>query len=347
MRRALFALALAPFAVSLSNGCSAPAARPALVDDSRISVQHTLTVEAMRAALIDYLWRADGFPVDKLPAAVERGVAPPIDGLDGLYASVDLYAIEMDGGFVSYAWRLRPVAPRHRLLVFHHGHADDLASDGGAQSIAFFLQNGYDVIALYMLDYGPDAEPLPSHDAILADGTPRPYSAMKLFVEPVAVALNQALAEDRFDVVAMMGVSGGGWTTTVYAALDPRVQYSFPVAGSLPLYLRTRPQDVGDAEQFFAPFYRIAGYPDLYVMGAAGKGRRQVQVLNEFDPCCFTPDVDLGYVSAVAADVKRMRGHGTFALAIDRGQTDHTISDWTLRSVIFPSLEDTLAPSVQ
>lgn len=32
-----------------------------------------------------------------------------------------------------------------------------------------------------------------------------------------------------------MGKSGGGWTTTVSAALDPRIRVSFPIAGSIPL----------------------------------------------------------------------------------------------------------------
>ena len=36
----------------------------------------------------------------------------------------------------------------------------------------------------------------------------------------------------------MIGLSGGGWTTTVYAAIDPRIVKSIPVAGTLPLYLR-------------------------------------------------------------------------------------------------------------
>ena len=37
----------------------------------------------------------------------------------------------------------------------------------------------------------------------------------------------------------MAGLSGGGWTTTLYAAIDPSIRYSFPVAGTIPLYLRT------------------------------------------------------------------------------------------------------------
>jgi len=67
-------------------------------------------------------------------------------------------------------------------------------------------------------------------------------------------------------------IPGGGWTTTLYAAIDPTIRCSFPVAGSIPLYLRTK-GSVGDREQFEPSFYSIAGYPDLYVLGAHGRGR--------------------------------------------------------------------------
>ena len=45
----------------------------------------------------------------------------------------------------------------------------------------------------------------------------------------------------------MVSISGG-WTTTVYAAIDPRVTRSYPVAGSLPIPLRVDVRDWGDWE---------------------------------------------------------------------------------------------------
>ena len=90
---------------------------------------------------------------------------------------------------------------------------------------------------------------------------------LKFFLEPVAVSLNYL--KPRYKEVNMAGLSGGGWTATLYAAVDPTIRYSFPVAGSIPLYLRTG-GSVGDKEQYLEEFYRIAGYPDLYVLGAYG-----------------------------------------------------------------------------
>eukprot|EP00662_Eupelagonemidae_sp_cell21_P020620 gene20620-19998_t len=37
--------------------------------------------------------------------------------------------------------------------------------------------------------------------------------------------------------VHLLGLSGGGWTVTLAAAIDPRIHVSIPLAGSLPWYL--------------------------------------------------------------------------------------------------------------
>jgi hypothetical protein len=62
-----------------------------------------------------------------------------------------------------------------------------------------------------------------------------------LFLEPPIVALNALLATRDDRDIGMIGVSGGDWTTTWIAALDPRIRESVPVAGSLPLFLHTPP----------------------------------------------------------------------------------------------------------
>src|SRR5438445_13772028 len=95
----------------------------------------------------------------------------------------------------------------------------------------------------------------------------------------------------------MSGISGGGWTTHLYAALDPRIKESFPVAGSLPSYLRTGACgsfETGDYEQnpavssIVSHFYNnIASYLDLYILASYGEGRKQIQILNQYDACCF------------------------------------------------------------
>jgi Ricin-type beta-trefoil lectin domain len=137
----------------------------------------------------------------------------------------------------------------------------------------------------------------------------------------------------------MVGLSGGGWTTTVYPALDPRITLSFPVAGSLPLdvasYIISR-----DDEQTWAAFYDLAGYRDLYVMGSYGEHRRQTQILNHKDSCCFVPpDQDaVDYVCQVQSSLHSL-GTGAFAFDYDDTSTSHQISLNALSAVILQSLE--------
>src|SRR5690606_30050955 len=45
--------------------------------------------------------------------------------------------------------------------------------------------------------------------------------------------------------------------------------------------------NTGDSEQTNPDMYTLAGYPELYLLGAYGAGREQVQILNRRDGCCF------------------------------------------------------------
>ena len=106
-----------------------------------------------------------------------------------------------------------------------------------------------------------------------------------------------------------MGLSGGGWTTTMAAALDPRIELSLPVAGSIPCSF---PHTSIDFEQFCErPYNQVCDCkrdnplafvrtavcsltqkaPSAdecqYVLAGLEKGRYSVQIIHEFDPCCF------------------------------------------------------------
>ena len=147
----------------------------------------------------------------------------------------------------------------------------------------------------------------------------------------------------------MTGLSGGGWTTTVYAAVDPSIRCSFPVAGTVPLYLRTG-GSVGDREQCEPSFYRLAGYPDLYVLGAHGRGRKQVQILVRRDDCCFgeaqhdAKSAGKNYTEAMREYEERVRaalkeiGSGSFRLEIDEVAPSHMISHHAIEDVLLVEL---------
>lgn len=134
--------------------------------------------------------------------------------------------------------------------------------------------------------------PQPVHEAAALIDSPE-FSGFRLFFDPLFAALNW-LEENgrRYDAITMAGVSGGGWMSVVYPALDTRVREAISVAGSFPMFLRYYPtdgrlRDLGDWEQNFAPFYQIASYYELYLLSALG-GRAQTLIYNAFDPCCYS-----------------------------------------------------------
>ncbi len=315
----------------------------ALVDDREIVVTSAAAVERKRAELIEFIWGRAGFPKTR-PAKIEKAVASPIAGLTGL-RSVERFMIRMAAGQENTTHHLVPAQGNGRLVVLHHGHAcsfDDAgeARGGGmANTAAQLLKAGYAVLLVHMPHFRPGDCAGPPHADLFAlplgEG-----SALQLFLEPTAQSLNAL--RGRYKRVDMVGLSGGGWTTTVYAALDPAIRASFPVAGAVPLYLRSA-GSVGDLEQFLPAFYKRAGYPDLFVMGSMG--RLQMHIFNRRDNCCFgeAQHDALKLGAAPYADAyrgfgetvqKTLGSNGRFRVAIDEQATHHMISPWAIEQIL-------------
>lgn len=123
---------------------------------------------------------------------------------------------------------------------------------------------------------------LRDHDQIgalaVSSGTPLRY-----FVDPVLSSLNYVLSKRSYDKVISLGISGGGWTTTVLAAIEPRITHAYAIAGSVPLAFRDTLPREGDWEQYNLQL----DYLDLYAMSVAESGRRSFLFYNGKDSCCF------------------------------------------------------------
>jgi hypothetical protein len=332
-----------------------------LIDDRAITIHSAREVAAKRRALIEYLWGADGFPKRRLPDAVLTNVASPVRHLSHV-ARVDELRIDMAGGLQGLTYHFIPQRPNRELVVVHHGHACTLDDDPSPEDVGYGLQRtinallrgGYGVLGVFMPHMRP-GDCTGGHDAMF--GMKTPGSPMKYFVESTAVSLNHLKSRSRagrfpkYRAFHMIGLSGGGWTTTVYAAIDPSIRCSFPVAGTIPLYLRTG-GSVGDREQYEPTFYGIAGYPDLYVLGSHGRGRKQVQILVRRDDCCFgeaqhdVKSSGSNYTDAMRAyetrvrDALRQTGHGSFRLEIDETAPSHMISHHAIDNMILPGLRE-------
>jgi hypothetical protein len=94
---------------------------------------------------------------------------------------------------------------------------------------------------------------------------------MRYFIEPVALAASYAKTLGYKHVV-MVGLSGGGWTTTIASAVVTDIELSFPTAGSVPKWpTATYPKWVPDLPE---GHNKAAVSPDIFhpppIIGAGG-----------------------------------------------------------------------------
>ena len=308
-------------------------------DVSRLITLSESELLARRAELIRYIWGIGGLPRQPPTLITENITDADFRSLDNL-KRIDQITIVMAYGVNSIIYLFHPERGNRKLMIYHQGHRGGFLL--GKETIAYFLGKGYSVAAFAMPLLGRNNRPvvelprfgrlrLHTHDHLRYLDTAT-FSSLRFFLEPVAMLLNYVEQEHNFQSVSMMGVSGGGWTTTLYAAVDPRVAYSYAVAGTLPLYLSSE-VEIGDYEESLPEFYRIANYPELYLLGSYGQDRHQVQILNYSDPCCFG---GIGYLSyeTVVAQALAALGPGSFEVYLDTTHHDHAISE-TARLVIY------------
>eukprot|EP00439_Symbiodinium_sp_Y106_P075129 s636_g14.t2 len=151
--------------------------------------------------------------------------------------------------------------------------------------------------------------------------------------------------------VVLAGLSGGGWTTSLVAAMDPRVVKSIPVAGVLPWSLRfdrtaagiEATGDIGDYEQIckLKPFpfkngARHKGYGwrrdagreyCQFLLAGFERHRWQLQIFHEDDTCCYAAagrhQEFLGYESDIRNALAGQQLHGWFTVVV----TDHRLHE--------------------
>jgi len=253
-------------------------------------------------------------------------------GLEDL-AEVRQGVCSMDHGIDSRVVLFSPRATRQATaVIYQQGHEGHIRH--GREVIRRLLAQGHPVAALAMPLLGGNNQPwvdLPRHGPVRlrehdwfwfldhAFGA----CSIRFFIAPVWAALRQ-LEEEGAGRIAMLGWSGGGWTTTLCAALEPRISLSFAVAGSLPFGQRVE-RELADYENHLPALYDVANYPELYVLSALGTGRRAVQVLNRFDTVAWHGTRGRDYEAHTQAALKRC-GDGRFEVWIDESWAGHGIS---------------------
>ena len=157
---------------------------------------------------------------------------------------------------------------------------------------------------------------------------------LRYHFEPLVVGVNHALRVGEYKAVHMVGFSAGAFFTTVMAAIDERIDKSYPIAGVYPIYLREGAEIQPELASYYPPLLAMASYLDLFVLGASGAGRRQFQIFNRYDRCCYNNTKGKLYESVVADAVRGIGVGGGFAVLIDESHADHRISEAALEAVL-------------
>jgi pimeloyl-ACP methyl ester carboxylesterase len=231
---------------------------------------------------------------------------------------INKYEIKMENDVNSIVYHFVPVDVNSSLIIYHQGHAGNFFE--GIDTIQFFLNHGYSVLAFSMPLLGMNSQPilesdfgnfkLNSHNHFFFLESDQ-FSPMRYFIEPIWVSLDYVEQTFYYDSFYMVGISGGGWTTTLYSTIDDRILEIYLIDGSLPIFLRSDQKNFGDYEQTNNDLYKLTNYLELYLMATSGDNRKFIQIFNKNDPCCFSGDVKNYYEKSIQNRLSQF-GNGTF-----------------------------------
>lgn len=310
-----------------------------------IHVSDATTANAMRADLIQKVFNAATISAPN--AATYHSTFNPTGTIWATatnVASIEEWRVTTSRGFVSRLYRFIPTTYRNPTtgkagVIVAAGHGEIGTYDPYGIGIRYLLSVGYEVWTVDMpaspatLNVPPVVVDDPvvgvvqirHHDDMQVLKTTN-YNPLRVFMEPIAAIVDN-MASRGVTNVGMFGLSGGGWTVTLYAALDTRILAAYSVAGSMPIYARswTAPHNsIGDWEQREIPALG-ADYTDLYILAA--QNRRFVNIHNVYDPVCFGGYAASHYTSAINTVMTTVGG--SYDAVFDTTATTHTITAWS------------------
>ena len=312
--------------------------------DSLIKIDNKSDIDQKRYFLTEFFW-----DVETLHSITFKSPLPQVESniSDSRYDNfqnlkrIDRLTIEMEYGINSISYLFIPEKSNEKLILYHQGHGGDFIL--GKNTIQFFLDRNFTVLASTMPLVGMNNQPIVEIDGFgkiklisheqLKFLEANNFNPMRLFLDPIQINLTFLDKEYDFDQYSMVGLSGGGWITVVYSAIDERISNSFSVAGSMPFYLKVDERDIGDYEQTNIDLYRNVNYLELYILSASGDGRKHVQIFNKNDPCCYPGNGYETYEFVIKDKISQL-GQGNFQIFVDNTHNEHKISDVALDYIV-------------
>ena len=311
---------------------------------SLIKIDNKSDIDEKKNFLMEFFW-----DVGTLHRIISKSPLPQVESdiSDSRYDDfqnlkrIDRLTVEMEYDINSISYLFIPEKSNEKLILYHQGHGGDFIL--GKDTIQFFLGRNFTVLASTMPLVGMNSQPIVETDELgkiklisheqLQLLKKNGFNPMRLFLDPIQINLTFLDKEYDFKRYSMIGVSGGGWTTVIYSAIDERISNSFSVAGSVPFYLRVNDRDMGDYEQTNPDLYQNVNYLEFYILSGYGEGRKHIQIFNKNDPCCFSGNGYETYEFIVRDKISQL-GNGDFQVFVDDTHNEHKISDTSLEYII-------------
>lgn len=312
--------------------------------DSLIRINSENDILLKRTNLVNFIWK------DTIPYSSPILVSENID--DDRYQDIsNLQAIHkltinMEYEVNSIAYLFLSEISNDKLIIYHQGHTGDFVV--GKETIDFFLNEGYSVLAFSMPLLGMNSQPIvdlenfgkikfTTHNHLNFLESPD-FSPIKFFIEPIGTSLTYLDKNFSFDSYYMVGISGGGWTTVLFSAIDDRISQSYSVAGTFPMFMRSDSKNIGDYEQIVPELYQITNYLELYILSSFGDNRTHIQIFNKNDPCCFSGNISGIYDYKITEKLLELN-KGNFSLYVDDTHNKHELSEHS-KSLISQSMSN-------
>ena len=308
---------------------------------SLIHIDNEKDITKTRNQIIDYVWKENVFSKNKMPSKIEHDIQDErYENLMNL-EKIDKITITMEHGVESYAYIFLAEQKNEDIILYHQGHAGDFVK--GKKTIQFFLEKGYSVVAFSMPLLGMNNQPtidvenigvikLTTHEQFKILDSEN-FSSLKFFLEPIMIAVNYIENNYNPNSIFMVGISGGGWTTTIYSAIDDRIDKNFPVGSMLPLFISLNTPQFPDYETVIPGFYKKISYLDLYVLASFGENREQIKIINKFDSCCHGGITYQVFEEEMMETMVKLN-NGNFTIFLDETHNRHKISDTALQVIL-------------
>lgn len=316
----------------------------------KVDVQSLLRVDSLekvilsRKKLVCVVWKNCNFPNNITPTKVNSDIHHPVfstmkfdSGINKnklIVRKIDEFFYSSNEGFLSKSYHFKPFSSNGSLIIYHEGNTATFQKR--VNTIKTLLEEGYEVLAysMWIIDKQPIKYVKGSGNLKFIDHSFLKFldEPLRVYFDPIVAGINKLLNENEYEKLIAIGFSGGGWVMTVYSALDKRIKLSYPIAASYPLYLR-RFRNWSTWQETFPSLLSVANYLDLYVMATDGSGRRQLQVLNKYDGCCYSGMDWKTYADIVRNASKKMDGSG-WDVFIDDTHADHKLSRHALNKII-------------